>query len=70
MSQNDLLARYNYSSFTPQNVFPWMQFDQSPPIGKKAPDFPLQRLEDSDITMLSDIWSQHLYTIVEFGSFT
>jgi hypothetical protein len=44
-------------------------FDTSPPLGQKAPDFPLWELDGSE-TRLSAVWSRHTYTIVEFGSFT
>ena len=41
-----------------------------PKIGEKAPDFPLWQLEDGAETSLSAVWSSHMYTVVEFGSFT
>lgn len=70
MSDLDLIARYNYDSFVPEKFGPWMRFDQSPPLGAPAPDFPLWRLADGEQTALSAIWSAHTYTVVEFGSFT
>lgn len=70
MTNKELTARYNYSAFILEDVMPWLQFEQSPPLGQKAPDFPLHNLEDGTATALSAIWSQHLYTIVEFGSYT
>ena len=69
MADPDLLSRYNYDAFIPQNFEPWMNFDASPPLGQPAPDFPLWSL-DGDEIRLSAIWSRHTYTIVEFGSFT
>jgi hypothetical protein len=48
---------------------PWLRFDASPPLGEVAPDFPLWDLEGAE-TQLSAVWSQHTYTVVEFGSFT
>jgi hypothetical protein len=69
MENKDLITKYNYDSFVPKNFDPWMRFDQSPPLGYTAPDFPLWDLEGQEI-LLSDIWSQNTYTIVEFGSFT
>ena len=69
MTDNDLLARYNYDSFVHEKFEPWMRFDQSPPLGEAAPDFPLWQLDGSE-TSLSEAWSRHTYTIVEFGSFT
>jgi hypothetical protein len=69
MSEANLVSRYNYDAFVPENFEPWMRFDQSPPLGQTGPDFPLTRL-DGTATRLSEIWSAHLYTIVEFGSFT
>ena len=68
-SEQELIERYNYDEFTPNKVFPWMQFMNSPSVGQKAPDFPLWHLDGRE-TKLSEIWSGHLYTIVEFGSFT
>lgn len=46
-----------------------MKFEESPPLGKPAPDFSLWDLEGRE-TRLSAVWSAHTYTIVEFGSFT
>ena len=66
----DLLRRYNYDSFIPENFEPWMNFDNSPAIGEPAPSFPLWRLDDQAETSLNDLWGQHRYTVVEFGSFT
>ncbi|HID53614.1 MAG TPA: hypothetical protein EYP41_16470 [Anaerolineae bacterium] len=66
---DDIITRYNYDGFTREKVFPLLDFDNSPPLGDKAPDFPLWHLDGRE-TSLSVIWSQHLYTIVEFGSFT
>lgn len=69
MPDPDLIARYNYDEFTSEKVTPWLNFASSPPLGRKAPDFPLWPLRGGE-TSLSQIWSQHLYTVVEFGSFT
>ncbi len=69
MADQDLIARYNYDEFTAQKVFPWLRFEASPALGRPAPDFPLWRL-DGRQTTLSEIWSGHTYTVVEFGSFT
>lgn len=66
---DDLLARYNYDEFIPEKFEPWLNFEVSPPLGGQAPDFPLWRLDGSE-TRLSDVWAEHRYTIVEFGSFT
>lgn len=68
MMNSDLLTRYNYDEFVPAKFEPWMRFDESPPLGKPAPDFPLWDLDRNE-TRLSQIWSRFLYTIVEFGSF-
>lgn len=69
MSDPDVTTAYNYDSFTPEKVLPWLNFANSPALGRPAPDFPLWRLEGSQ-TSLSEIWSQHRLTVVEFGSFT
>ncbi len=66
---DDLLTRYNYDSFVPEKFEPWMNFDASPKTGTMALDFPLWTLDETE-TRLSAIWSQHDFTIVEFGSFT
>jgi hypothetical protein len=69
MDNSDLLSRYNYDAFIPSNFEPWDNFENSPPIGQPAPDFSLWDLEEKE-TSLSEIWSQNIFTIVEFGSFT
>ncbi len=66
---NDLLALYNYDSFVPEKFERWMNFDASPPLGRPAPDFPLWQLGGTQ-TSLSSVWSRHMYTVLEFGSFT
>ncbi len=66
---DDLLTRYNYDSFAPEKFEPWMNFASSPQTGTLAPDFPLWRLDQTP-TNLNETWSQHDFTIVEFGSFT
>ena len=69
MTDQELIIRYNYDVFTPEKVRPWLNFENSPPLGQKAPTFPLWHL-DGRQTTLQEVWSQNLYTIVEFGSFT
>ena len=69
MIDAELIARYNYDEFTGPKVMPWMRFESSPPLGRPGPDFPLWHLDGRPAT-LSEIWSEHRYTIVEFGSFT
>ena len=68
-SEINLLSRYNYDEFVPEKFEPWLNFEGSPPLGYPAPDFPLWYLDGRE-TSLGGIWSQHTYTIVEFGSFT
>ena len=65
----ELAARYNYNEFVIEKFRPWMRFDQSPPLGPKAPDFPLLHLDGTE-TMLADLWSKYSFLIIEFGSFT
>lgn len=69
MGDADLLARYNYDEFIPEKFEPWLNFSASPLLGRPAPDFPLWDLEGAE-TRLSTLWSAHVYTVVEFGSFT
>jgi hypothetical protein len=69
MERLKLVERYNYDEFTAEKVLPWLNFESSPPLGQEAPNFPLWHL-DGRRTSLSEIWAQHRYTIVEFGSFT
>ncbi len=69
MTDQELLTRYNYDEFVPAKFSPWMRFQESPPLWEPAPDFPLWDLDGNEGS-LSQIWSQHAYTIVEFGSFT
>lgn len=69
MSNSNLTTSYNYDEFVKAKFMPWMDFDNSPPLGQPAPDFPLWHLDGSE-TRLSAIWEQNTYTVVEFGSFT
>ena len=69
MNDEDMIQRYNYDSFVPDNFMPWMRFDASPPLGEPAPDYALWDLGGEE-TSLSSLWGNHLYTIIEFGSFT
>ncbi len=69
MTDPDLLTRYNYDEFVPAKFESWLNFAASPRVGQPAPDFPLWHLDESE-TSLATIWSAHLYTLVEFGSFT
>jgi hypothetical protein len=69
MDKKDLLDLYNYDAFIPEKIQPWMNFEDSPPVGIPAPDFPLWD-HHQNRTSLREIWSQFTYTIVEFGSFT
>ena len=69
MSDADLLRRYNYDSFIPENFGPWLNFEASPPLGRIVPDFPLWDLDENE-TSLHAVLSNSTYSIVEFGSFT
>ena len=69
MENQDLLTRYNYDIFEPKKFEPWLNFKGSPPLWESLTDFPLWTLQNEQ-TSLSEVWKQHLYTIVEFGSFT
>jgi hypothetical protein len=69
MDDQEIITRYNYNEFTVEKVLPWLNFEASPSLGQSAPDFPLWDL-DGERTLLSEIWSSHAYTVVEFGSFT
>lgn len=69
MSDDELIVRYNYDSFVPDKFRPWMRFDESPPLGEAAPDFTMTRLDGSSVN-LKEVAAAHVYTIVEFGSFT
>ncbi|MCF6278518.1 MAG: hypothetical protein L3J16_07215 [Anaerolineales bacterium] len=64
-----LLRLYNYDEFVPEKFERWLNFESSPPLGQPAPDFLLWQLDESE-TRLSDVWSAHALTVVEFGSFT
>ena len=69
VGDQSMIERYNYNEFVPQKFEPWMRFEESPPLGRPAPDFPLWDLEGRE-TRFSAVWSVHTYTTVEFGSFT
>lgn len=70
MTDHDLIRRYNYDVFSPENFEPWMRFDESPALGESVPDFTLWQLEGRMTTSLSEVLGAHRFTIVEFGSFT
>lgn len=61
---------YNYEKFIVPDVEEMLNFENSPPTGSTAPDFPLWKLEDRAETSLSEWWSKYTYLVVEFGSFT
>lgn len=67
--QSELVIRYNYDEFTREKVAPWLNFGESPSLGSQAPDFPVWDLDGRE-SRLSAVWSQNVFTIVEFGSFT
>jgi hypothetical protein len=69
VNEAELLSRYNYDAFVPEKFEPWMNFGQSPQLGKSGPDFPLWTLDGVE-SSLGQVLQQHAYTIVEFGSFT
>lgn len=69
-TETDLLQSYNYDEFVREKYEPLMRFDESPKLGATAPDFPLWRLDNRAETSLKELWSNHLYLVVEFGSFT
>jgi hypothetical protein len=68
-SQEDLIRLYNYDEFVPGKYNLWMRWEESPPLGTAAPDFPLWDLNGGE-TRLSAVWTAGAYTVVEFGSFT
>lgn len=67
--KDELLSRYNYDHFVPENFEPWMRFAESPAVGEPVADFPLWRLDESKTT-LHTVLRKHRFTVVEFGSFT
>jgi len=68
VSEQDRISYYNYAMFGRQ-AFEMLRWEHSPPIGRPAPDFAVWDLDGNE-TKLSDLWSQHTYTVIEFGSFT
>jgi hypothetical protein len=69
LATNDIVTWYNYAEFTRERISEMLRWGESPRVGKEAPDFPLWHLDGTE-TRLSAFWSRHLYTVVEFGSFT
>lgn len=63
MTAQGVISRYNYDAFVPEKFEPWLNFEASPYLGSRAPDFPLWHLDGTEMN-LSDIWSEHLYTII------
>jgi hypothetical protein len=70
MNDLGLITRYNYDEFVPEKFSRWLNFENSPPLGQRGPDFPLWKLEDRSETLLSAILTKSFYTVMEFGSFT
>ena len=68
-ASEELIRAYNYDSFVEEKFERWLRFDESPPLGQPAPDFPLTTL-DGETVHLSDVWRRAAYTIIEFGSLT
>ena len=68
MADQDRISYYNYSVFGRQ-AFEMLDWENSPAIGRPAPDFPVWDIDGNE-TCLSDIWLQHAYTVIEVGSFT
>ena len=64
-----LTEDYNHDVFVQEKFEHWMRFDESPPLGQPAPDFPLTTL-DGEVIRLKKLWSKAAYTILEFGSLT
>ena len=69
MADADLIERYNYDRFVPEKFMPWLNFEASPPLGVRGPDFPLWQLDGVQV-QLSELLNLHVYSVVEFGSFT
>jgi hypothetical protein len=69
VEESDLLSGYYYVACVPEKFERWMNFDASPLLDRRAPDFPLWDLDDSEMH-LGMVRSSNSYTIVEFGSFT
>jgi hypothetical protein len=65
----DLIAEYNYDTFVQEKFERWMHFDESPPLGRRGPDFELTTL-DGETIHLAKLCNTAAYTIVEFGSLT
>ena len=64
-----VVDRYNYPEFIPEYFEPLLNFNNSPPLGRPGPNFPLTLLDGNETTLLDEC-RKHDYTIIEFGSFT
>jgi hypothetical protein len=60
MSDDSLIARYNYDEFIPEKFEPWLNFSNSPSIGYPAPDFPLWPLDGGE-TIERNLVTKHIY---------
>lgn len=69
MNQDDP-RRYNYETFVDENFQAHDRFEESPVLGKLAPDFPLWKLDDRSVSSLKEAWQGSSFLVVEFGSFT
>jgi hypothetical protein len=50
---DDLITRYNYDVFAPENFEQGMQWESSPKIGSDAPDFPLWTLDEQETSLIA-----------------
>jgi hypothetical protein len=69
MTDSSIVDLYNYDEFVPEKYERWMNFEASPPLGRRSLDFSLWHL-DGALTTLSEVLNRSLLTVVEFGSFT
>lgn len=75
MNREEQILDYNYNDFDDNalgHVMKWA--GNQPELGKRAPDFPLWKLEEDGKTLtettLLDVIKENPLTIVEFGSFS
>ena len=61
MPDQALIARYNYDEFVPEKFGPWMRFDDSPPLGEVAPDFPLWTITGEETSLSAGLVAAHVY---------
>lgn len=66
----ELLANYNYETFTEASFGPLMRFEQAPSPGSSVRDFSFIIHGGNERIGIQELCRRHLLTVFEFGSVT